>query len=109
MKLEAIGLKCDHCTYKDMTIKSKDYNNNIGKPCPRCGNSLLTQEDYDYFCRLERYVSKLKMLRWLNPMHYWRLIFGDKRPMLKIPLEGHVPNIRENKTIFRNEDSDNRS
>lgn len=109
MNLKAIGLKCDHCTYKDMTVESKDYKNNINKLCPKCGNSLLTQEDYDYFCKVEKWVNRLNMLRWLNPFHYWRLVFGDKRPMFKIPLEGHVPNIRENKTIFKNEDSNNRS
>jgi len=74
-----------------------------------CGKSLLTQEYYDYFCKLERWVNRLNTLRWLNPIHYWRLIFGDKRPMIKVPLEGHVPNIRKNNTPFIDENSDNRS
>lgn len=43
------GLKCDtpKCGYSDMEIDNKDYEKYIGAPCPKCGNSLLTQEDYD--------------------------------------------------------------
>ena len=43
------GLKCDNpdCDYKDDTIDSVDYEQHIDKPCPDCGESLLTQDDYD--------------------------------------------------------------
>jgi len=41
------GLKCDNpiCEYKDNT-PFEDYEDCIGKPCPECGDNLLTEEDY---------------------------------------------------------------
>lgn len=43
------GLKCDNpdCDYADMDIKVEDYLDYIDYPCPKCGESLLTQEAYD--------------------------------------------------------------
>lgn len=45
------GLKCDtpHCNYFDPDIPVEDYPKWIGKPCPVCGRSLLTEEDYIAF------------------------------------------------------------
>jgi hypothetical protein len=46
---EIKGLSCDApgCGYVDMTVPVEDYEKSIGKPCPDCGASLLTQEDYN--------------------------------------------------------------
>lgn len=43
------GLKCDNpnCDFVDMSIEISDYDNWLNKPCPKCGENLLTQEDYD--------------------------------------------------------------
>lgn len=42
------GLQCDNpkCDYKEDT-PHEEYPNCINKPCPKCGENLLTQEDYD--------------------------------------------------------------
>lgn len=42
------GLKCDNpsCDFVDMSIEIGDYDNWVNKPCPKCGESLLTEEDY---------------------------------------------------------------
>ncbi len=40
------GMKCDHCTWKDMSVQVKDYSNYLNKPCPVCGSNLLTEEDW---------------------------------------------------------------
>ena len=53
------GLKCDSCDYSDDSVKLEDYEKSIGKPCPNCGESLLTQEDYD--CVMQR-VQAVEML-----------------------------------------------
>lgn len=47
--MEVGGLKCDNpnCEWNDMSIPFSDYENSINKPCPECGESLLSQEEYD--------------------------------------------------------------
>lgn len=42
------GLKCDNpkCDYVDMSISYTDYKNWINAKCPKCGEILLTEEDY---------------------------------------------------------------
>lgn len=49
LDIDIHGLKCDNpnCDYEDMSVPLEDYEKSIGKPCPNCGQSLLTQEDYD--------------------------------------------------------------
>lgn len=39
-------LKCDeeNCMHQEYHVRIEEEQ--IGKPCPRCGASLLTQEDY---------------------------------------------------------------
>ncbi len=83
MELNISGLKCDNCTYRNDDIVFEDYKNNIGAKCPECGESLLTQEEYDDCIKLMKQFEILKTLsnifKWVNPFHYWRLVFGDKR------------------------------
>jgi hypothetical protein len=42
------GLKCDNpkCDWEDRTIPHSDYEKCIDKPCPKCGENILTKEDY---------------------------------------------------------------
>ena len=42
------GLKCDNskCDYTDPTIDFKDIEKWIDAPCPKCGENLLTKDDY---------------------------------------------------------------
>lgn len=42
------GLVCDNklCDYKDTSISVENYKDWINKPCPKCGENLLTEEDY---------------------------------------------------------------
>lgn len=37
------GIKCDSCDYSDMSVEYKDYPKYVDKPCPVCGEPLLTQ------------------------------------------------------------------
>lgn len=55
VRMEVSGLKCDtpNCGYRDESISRKDYESLIGTPCPKCGSSLLTQEDYDAVVAME--------------------------------------------------------
>lgn len=46
---EGEGLVCDNpnCDWEDKTIKWSEAHNWINKDCPKCGENILTQEDYD--------------------------------------------------------------
>ena len=58
------GLKCDNpnCDYVDKSIRSAEYENYIGYPCPKCGQPLLTQEDYDAMLKLNEQMEKVATL-----------------------------------------------
>ena len=45
--LQLGGLKCDNpkCFYRDETIQISEYSEWVDKPCPSCGEILLTKED----------------------------------------------------------------
>jgi len=42
------GIKCDNpnCDFMDMSVKVEDYDKWLNKPCPKCGENLLTDDDY---------------------------------------------------------------
>lgn len=46
--LDVKGIKCDDpgCDYIDNESEIGDYKDWINVPCPKCGASLLTEEDY---------------------------------------------------------------
>lgn len=85
------GIKCDHCDYKDMEVPFEFFPHYIDAPCPFCGHNLLTRADYNV-C-VNQYMiawyfdSAVAYLKWLNPLHYWRLVFGDKRKMKHLTIE----------------------
>lgn len=42
------GIKCDNasCDYRDDTVQQDQYESLVNKPCPKCGENLLTEEDF---------------------------------------------------------------
>ena len=42
------GIKCDNskCDYKDESVGFDDYKNWLNRPCPDCGDNLLTEADF---------------------------------------------------------------
>ena len=72
------SIVCDNkqCDYK---IKSptgdpnEDISGYLNMPCPKCGENLLTEQDY---------LQSLKVLRivnWLNKWFSWTMIFVPKK------------------------------
>ncbi len=55
--LEINGIKCDSCDYKDMSVQLKDYDSWLNKPCPICGENLLTEADYEMVKELSLLVD----------------------------------------------------
>lgn len=61
--VDIYGLKCDNpsCDYEDMTVPLSDYSKSIGKACPKCGENLLTQQDYDETMNLVQAVEIINL------------------------------------------------
>jgi hypothetical protein len=90
MQVKYSGLKCDCCDYRDDEVRFEDYEKYINYPCPKCREPLLTKEDYEKCLHLIKVVKIVnaidRVLRWINPFHYYRLIFGDKRKMYVVEI-----------------------
>lgn len=45
--LQLGGIKCDspQCFYRDEKVKIEEYEQWVNKPCPICGEILLTEDD----------------------------------------------------------------
>lgn len=76
MEVNYSGLKCDNCSYRDDTVPFSDYKASIGKPCPECGHSLLTEKDYKSCLRITNTINGLNnILKWFNPFYYLGKLF----------------------------------
>ena len=53
------GLVCDNteCDWEDMSIPEEDYPKWVNVSCPKCGENLLTEEDYQNVLLLNAAVS----------------------------------------------------
>lgn len=49
VKLNIVGLKCDNpdCDYVNVNVNVEDYEKWLNAKCPKCGEILLTEEDYE--------------------------------------------------------------
>lgn len=56
------GIQCDNpkCDFRDMNVKYEDHESWLNKPCPKCGENLLTEKDYKSCKRL------IKAIRFFN-------------------------------------------
>ena len=58
------GIKCDNpnCDFVDMSVKIEDYDKWLNKPCPKCGENLLTNDDYrniQFLLGMEELANKI--------------------------------------------------
>lgn len=63
METHISGLKCDNpkCDWKDMSIPLNEYPNWVGKRCPKCGEVVLTEKDWNTVQKLiciENFINK---------------------------------------------------
>ena len=58
------GLVCDNvsCDHKEPNIKFEDMHNWINKICPKCGENLLTLNDYNNTKQLFEFISLVDSL-----------------------------------------------
>lgn len=85
-KLKAIiyGIKCDgvFCDYSDMTVNVEDYPNWLNKPCPKCGENLLTEEDYNNVQKI------LDVADMVNSLELPKADINDETVVMSIKLDG---------------------
>lgn len=59
MFMDISGIQCDNeeCDFIDKSVKMEEYDEWLNKPCPKCGDNLLTEEDYNTVKDLTSLVS----------------------------------------------------
>jgi hypothetical protein len=91
MPLNISGLKCDYCDYRDDSVPYSAYQKSIGKPCPKCGENLLTQQEFEKCERILKRVSRfekvLSVTKFINPFYYLRLLFKIEQSETKMTIE----------------------
>lgn len=50
----------------------------INMPCPKCGENLLTKQDY------LQYEKIMRSIRWLNKWFSWTTFFYTKKKLVKM-------------------------
>ena len=75
-------LVCDNpkCDFR-CEIESKDYHKYINAECPKCGENLLTLEDYNLYLKVIKTVNRIN--RWFS----WITLFikePDKRTRYRV-------------------------
>ena len=60
VQVKYTGIKCDNeeCGWEDKTVTDDQYQNYIDKPCPCCGENLLTREAYENVMRMKAFVMQ---------------------------------------------------
>lgn len=61
-QIQFTGLICDNtnCDYRDSSVDFHDLRNHINRPCPKCGENLLTEDD------CARAEDAMKMVDFVN-------------------------------------------
>lgn len=91
IEFEIKGIKCDNCDYRDDSVHFHDYPEYVDRPCPLCQHNLLTIKEYNDCLKQYTLVERLNrvgnVLKWINPLYYWRLIFGDNRRKTQVTVK----------------------
>jgi uncharacterized paraquat-inducible protein A len=58
------GIVCDNpdCNYEDMTVSHTELDKWLNKPCPKCGENLLTEEDFKNHSKLMATINLLNSM-----------------------------------------------
>ena len=77
------------CGYeKEYNLNETDTKTFVGAPCPKCGENLLTEDDYKRHLQLMEQIGKInKYLGWLS-------IFGGKKRKVQVHVHDGI-NITE--------------
>ena len=70
--VECDNPECDYKVKNPTGSPFEDISSFVNMPCPKCGENLLTKEDYLQSLKL------LKAVIWLNKWFSWILFFSKK-------------------------------
>lgn len=69
--------ECDYKVKNESGDPNEDISEFLNMPCPKCGENLLTEEDYLQSLRF------LKFVNWINKWFSWILFFTPKNAKVK--------------------------
>ncbi len=74
---------CDYVIKNETKDINADISMYINKPCPKCGENLLTEEDYHTSKKLLKYVN------FMNKWFSWTTIFSRSKENSKVEMHVH--------------------
>lgn len=75
--------ECDFVIPNNIIGTHLDDKDFIDQPCPKCGENLLTEEDYLDHLRL------MKTIAWVNKWFSWITIFFPKKEKKSVSVKVH--------------------
>lgn len=77
------GIKCDNpdCDYHNDSVEVQDYSLWLNKPCPKCGENLLTEADYKTVKRMFKFAKFLNFI-------FAPLGLGKKKTTYNVDMNG---------------------
>jgi len=85
VELKAGGIKCDNpkCNWADNDVPVETYAQWLNRPCPECGENLLTEEDYK---NSEALLAAWRMVNSLTPEQLESFSSTSLEETLKTPM-----------------------
>lgn len=82
-------IECDNpkCTFVVPNVDKDPYNlgeEYLNKPCPKCGENLLTQKDYDDYKRM------VSIIKWVNKWFGWLSFFKKDEEKVQVKIHNGV-------------------
>ncbi len=86
MTFHVQGLKCDNpnCDWNDTSIQFEDYPEWLNKPCPKCGQVVLTQKDMNTVLAMKA-MSESKIVKGYEKI---AKLFGAKDVHYRAEMDG---------------------
>lgn len=75
------GIKCDNpkCGFMDYNVTPDQYSDYVNKPCPLCGENLMTEECYENTKRILERVEKFNhFLNLITPRFLRKKLMKNK-------------------------------
>lgn len=84
IEVQEMGLICDNpkCDWKDETVRSDQYLDWLNKPCPKCGENVLTDQDYE---NVQKMFEAVKLLNRVADL----IGFEESTERVKVTINTH--------------------
>lgn len=82
------GIKCDRCSYRNESVGIESYPDWINRPCPLCGENLLTEKDYVAFQNILKTIQFIKKAGKIIPSPLAKRLERSKRIEARFEFDG---------------------